>query len=325
MLAYDPTDIVRECVSCRRCYPKNTQFCRDCLVELVSVETIPHIINGRYRLERIISYGGTGIVFAATSLKEGVEFAIKVIRASTLADPRAQDRFSREVYMALQFHHPQIGAVYDFGMLPDASGYIISEYVKGTPLRSEMKRIGKFAAGDAIPIIASVCDALDAAHEAGMVHRDLKPESIILLPEDDGAAPRVKIVDFSFTKIATGKSFVSSMASRLQGQGHLPLSPAYLSPEQYLGTEADPRSDIYSLGVIAFEMLSGQPPFSAKKINEFGQKLLEARPPSLRSLNPDVNIVIEAQISRALEKSPMDRPQRALDFKRGLLNATHFN
>lgn len=325
MPTYDQTEFVSECVSCKRCYPSNVQFCTDCLVELASVEVVPYIINNRYRLERVISRGSIGIVFAATDLSSEKEVAIKIIRASVLADPRAQDRFRIEAQIALDFKHPQVGDLYDFGVIFDASAYVVSEYVKGTSLRTEMKRLRKFEVKDAIAIAADVCEALHAAHESGLVHRDLKPESIILLSPPEQPPISLKVVDFSISKIASGSQFVPGTTAKLQGKGQLPLRPTYLSPEQFRGEDVDLRSDIYSLGVIAYEMLGGQTPFSGKNVGDFGAKLLELRPPSLRALNPEVNIVLEAEIMHALEKYPAQRQQRALDFKRGLLKALRLN
>lgn len=324
MPAFDPTDTVRECVSCRRCYPSNEQFCRDCMVELIGIETIPYVIDSRYRLEKVISHGSIGVAFIATD-DGGPQVVVKIVRASTIANPRAQDRFRREATIAKGFHHPNIATVIDFGLLKDASGYVVSEYVKGQTLRKEIKRRGKFPVKDAIQIVAAVCDMLDAAHRAGLVHRALKPESIILVESPDSPIPTVKLVGFNFTKIAFGRLYSPGMTVKLQGQGHLPRRPTYVSPEQFKGDEADLRSDIFSLGVIAYEMLAGAPPLSARKMDEFGAKLLNERPAPLRSLNPSVNPMIEAEILRAMEKDPVKRHQRANEFKLGLINGSHLS
>ena len=319
----DPGGQLRECVACKRCYPAGHQLCRDCMIELVTLEYIPFVIDERYRLERELSRGGTGFIFLAHDLQSRRDVAVKVIRASVIADPRARDRFEREAELALNFKHAQSAEVFGFGMLPTASAYVVAEFVHGRSLRQEMKRVGKFGLERGTAVIGEIAAALDAAHCAGLLHRDLKPESVILPASSELQPPAVKLVGFGFGKISTGHEHVPGTTVRLQGLGQLPLRPTYLSPEQYRGAEAGPQSDIYSLGVIAYEMLAGQPPFTARRVTDFGLKLLNARPQSLQTLNPEVNVMIEAEILRALEKEPLDRHQRAAEFKRALLNGVY--
>jgi serine/threonine-protein kinase len=321
MPAHDLSTAVRECVSCKRCYDSHVQFCPECLVELVNIELIPRLINSRYRLERVLGHGSLDTVFAATDLTSQQEVAVKVIRASAIADPRALDRFHREAQIAIRLSHPQIAAVYDQGMLPDASAYVAMELVRGDSLRDEMKRAGRFTPARAVPILLEIAGALDAAHKAGLVHRDLKPESVALIPAPGQDRPQIKLLDFGLARIASGQRVTDSPTAKLKRRPQPLGAPAYMSPEQFRGEEVDLRSDIYSLGVIAYEMLAGRPPFSAKSVKEWGLKHLTEKARPLPPLNPEVNALLDAAIRKALEKEPLRRHQRAVEFKRELLSA----
>jgi len=322
MPQYDTEDIVRECVSCQRCYPSSVEYCQECLVQLRQVETVPSTINYRYQLTRVISHGATGNTFLAFDDSQQL-VVVRVFRSSVLADPRALDRFRREANIACQFHHPNVAGMIDCGVLSDASGYLVSEYVKGPTLRSVLKERGRLSVRESVQIMIDLCDALDAVHRAGLLHRDLKPESIILRDLPDLPEPGIKLVGFSFARIAFGPLYRPGTTARLQGLGHMPLSPAYLSPEQFRGEESDVRSDLYSIGVIGYEMLAGRTPFEARRTEDFGLRLLTEPPPPLQSFNPAVEAELEAEIRRALEKDPYARHQRASEMKRELVNAAH--
>jgi eukaryotic-like serine/threonine-protein kinase len=322
-----PSGNLRECVSCKQCFGPGRQLCPDCFIELVTVDAIPHVLNDRYRLDRIVNRSASSLLFAAFDQEKEETVALKLIRASAMADPRAQDRFTHEAGLAASFKHPGIAAVFDFGLLPDASAFVTSEFVPGATLRSELRRVGKFPVERAVTLLCEIAEALDEAHRAGLVHRDLKPECIILTSSEAkqwAETCPIKIVDFSFARVSGGRAYEPGKTGRLQGLGQLPARPAYLSPEQFLGSEADLRSDIFSLGAIAYEMLAGQPPFQAKRVGEYAGKVLNERPVPLRTLIPEISMVIEAEILRALEKEPMNRQSRAREFKQELQNALHW-
>jgi eukaryotic-like serine/threonine-protein kinase len=321
MPVFDLSSAVRYCVSCRRCYDPTMQFCADCFVELITLEMIPRVVNERYRLDRLLAQGAIGAVFSAGDLESGRTVAVKIIRASALADPRALDRFRSEAQLALSLKNPQIAEVYDFGLLPDANAFLVTEYVAQATLRQELRKGDKLPVPLAVTILSETAEALHSAHRAGLVHRDLKPESIALIRNENGEIKNVKIFGFSFARIATGQEFVPGTTARLQARGILPRTMTYLSPEQFRGEEADLRADIYSLGVIGYEMLGGRPPFSARRTGEFGLKLLNESPAPLRPLNMKVNPLVEGVILRAIEKDPPTRQQRASEFKRDLLKA----
>jgi eukaryotic-like serine/threonine-protein kinase len=312
---------VRACVSCKRCYSSSTQFCSDCFVELVNIDFIPFLIDSRYQLERLVNQGTMGAVFSAHDRELGKEVAVKVFRSSAMADPRAQDRFKNEVDFATRLKHPNLAAIFGHGVLSDASYYIVSEFVEGRTLRDEMRLSERIPVAESISLLSAISDGLNAAHQAGIVHRDLKPESIILLAGHDEKQPQIKIVDFSFARMAIGRRFVPGTTRSLQGRGILPLSVSYMSPEQFRGEEVDLRSDIYTLGVIAYEMFAGKVPFNARRTGDFASKLLSERPASIRPQNTEVNVLLQAEIMRALEKEPRQRHQSAAEFKRAIVSA----
>lgn len=322
MPQYDSDDIVRECVSCRRCYQSSVEYCQDCAVQLRKIETVPSTINYRYQLSRVISHGATGTTFLAID-DSSQPVVVRVIRASVLADPRAHDRFRREAGIACQFHHPHVASILDYGMLADASGYLVSEYIEGPSLREVLKERGQLSVRESVQILVDLCEALEAVHRAGLLHRDLKPESIILRELPDIPELAIRLVGFSFARIAFGPVYKPGATAWLQDRGHFPRSPAYLSPEQFRGAETDARSDIYSVGAIGYEMLAGKPPFEARRTADFAVQLENELPPPLQPLNPAVSAELEMEIRRALEKDPYARHQRAIEMKRELVNATH--
>lgn len=315
---------LRECVSCKQCFGPGQQLCPNCFIELVTVESVPHLLNERYRLDRVVTRGASNLLFAGFDVVDEQAVAVKLIRASAMVDPRAQERFLYEAELAAGFKHPGLAEIFAFGLLKEGGAYVAFEQMPGKLLRSEMRRIGQFTVELAVPLLCEIAGVLDDAHRAGLVHRDLKPENIILAEGEQATTPAIKLVDFSFGRVSGGQAYQPGKTARLQGIGQLPSRPAYLSPEQFLGAEADPRADIFSLGVIAYEMLAGQPPFKANRVGEMAGKVLHERPASLRSFNPEVSVVIEAEILRALEKEPHNRQQRAAEFKRELQNALHW-
>jgi eukaryotic-like serine/threonine-protein kinase len=316
---------LRECVSCKQCFGPGQQLCPHCFIELVTVEATPHLLNERYRLDRIITRGASSLLFAGFDVIAEQLVSVKLIRASAMSDPRTQERFLREAELAAGFKHPGLAEIFAFDLLKEGDAYVVFEHTPGTLLRSEMRRVGQFAVEHALPLLCEIAGVLDDAHRAGLVHRDLKPENIILLETDPAAmATTVKLVDFNFGRVSGGQAYQPGKTARLQGIGQLPARPAYLSPEQFLGAEADPRADIFSLGVIAYEMLAGQLPFKASRVGEMAGKVLHERPASIRSFNPEISVVIEAAILRALEKEAHNRQQRAADFKCELQNALHW-
>ena len=252
----------------------------------------------RYDVQREIARGGTAVVFLARDKKHHRDVAVKVMLPE-LAQSVGAPRFLREIEIAAGLRHPHILPVYDSG---EADGflYYVMPYVDGPSLRDRLADEGPLPLEDALRIASEVADALDYAHRHNVVHRDIKPENILYA---DGHAV---VMDFGFAHVLEGVN-----GDRLTKPGFAPGTPHYMSPEQGTGSKLDGRSDLYSLGVVLFEMLAGEPPFSGRNPRSIIAKHVQEPHPSIRLWRPDIPGRVEAMVNTLLAKSPADRPGTA--------------
>lgn len=264
---------------------------------------------GRFRIEKLIGVGGIGVVYLGTHEVLQRKFAIKVIRKNLLSDLSVASRFRREARAASRIDHPHLTYVFDYGHSPEGLPYLAMEHVEGPSLEDELSRIQPFPISRGLHILVQIAEALSAAHANLVVHRDLKPSNIVLTTQE-GRTDFVKILDFGLAKIiGTPTTGISSREEELIG------TPIYMSPEQCRGEEIDHRSDIYSLGVLAFEMLTGELPFQGTVMSVLTAHVHDTPPvPSGTTGRTDFPGQMDRIILRCLEKSPEDRYQHAVDL-----------
>jgi serine/threonine-protein kinase len=272
-------------------------------------------IDGKYRIESKLGQGGMGAVYCATRLLIGDTVAIKVLHTDRVADRQATERFRREAQAAARLKHPNVVTIHDFGVTNKNLAYLVMEMVEGESLRSIIKRQGPLAPSSAAEIVSQVCAALEEAHQRHIVHRDLKPDNIIVADSQTGL--RVKVLDFGIAKLRD----LPITDDSLTQTGAVLGTPRYMSPEQCMGEELDGRSDIYSLGVILYEMLSGVTPFNSPSLTALIMQQVNQLPPSLRAVNANITPAIEQVVMWALEKKPEARPQTAGALGQALRNA----
>src|SRR6266511_2324994 len=268
-------------------------------------------LDQKYYLESKIGFGGMGTVYRASRLLIGDWAAVKVLHPDQMADPQAVERFRREAQTAARLKHPNVVAVYDFGVSSEGLNYQVMELAEGESLRSLVERQGTLAETSVAEIIRQVCAALDEAHRQGIVHRDIKPENILVQTITGGL--HVKVLDFGIAALRDVK------AGRLTRTGALVGTPQYMSPEHCLGEELDGRSDIYSLGIVLFEMLTSVVPFDSPTPTAIVVKHVNDPPPAPRALNPKISPAVESVALRALEKRRDARPQTAGEMARELI------
>jgi len=306
---------MKECPVCRRCFPDQVNHCPDdgdATTQSIAGEPV---LDGRYQLDRRIGHGGMGVVYQARHIFLKTPHAIKVILPDLVGnDPMLVTRFRQEALAAAAIRHQNIIAVTDFGILRGTMPYLVMEYVNGKSLHDLLLEEGALPPSRALEIFSAVGAGVAAAHRQGIVHRDLKPLNI-MFQEGMPVAEAVKVLDFGLAKIKSGEllgSFVQAKTSGLMG------SPFYMAPEQWSDEEPDARADIYSLGVILYQMLGGDVPFKGTSIPSIMKKHLTTEPPTFASLGVTVPPEIEAVVRHALEKEAENRPASVEDFIREL-------
>lgn len=261
------------------------------------------VVDSRYRIESRIGEGGMGIVYAATHVLLNKRIAIKVVRADHAKDGEVAERFMQEARAATSIGHPNIIDINDFGRMPDGSVYFAMEFLNGSGLDQLMEK-GTLPMEEAIHIIEQMGSALGAAHERGIVHRDLKPDNVFLIKHREDTR-FVKVLDFGIAKVAGG-------SSRTTRAGMVFGTPHYMSPEQAAGQSVDHRADIYALGVMMYEMFTGQLPFDAETFMGVLTMHMYEAPPPPSQISPEVAERIgdlEGVVLRALSKKPELRYQ----------------
>ena len=263
-------------------------------------ELLPGASVGDYFVQGVLGTGGCAVVYLAEHRFERARVALKVMLRAFAASPRMIERFEREVEAMKRVRHPGIVEIHGHGRLADGRPYYVMELLEGTSLDAHLKDRGRLSPAEAMEIMEQVGAALNAVHEAGIVHRDIKAANIFLVCA--GEQRSVKILDFGIAKLLRDEQG----PGRVTTQGHQLGTPSAMAPEQILGHPVDPRTDVYALGILAFRLLTGRLPFQGKDLPEIERWHLEARPPRPSDLAP-VDRAVDAVVLRCLEKRAADR------------------
>jgi serine/threonine-protein kinase len=309
-----------QCEACGHSNIDGARFCAKCgaimpIEEKGSDPMIGQLVGGRFRVTGVLGEGGMGIVYVGEQQMGSTvrKVAIKTLHQHLSKDPSVLARFHRECGTIAQLEHPNTIKVYDFGSTGDGTLYIAMEFVAGRPLAEIIRTEGALAPDRVIQIMRQICGALDEAHQTGIIHRDLKPENVILTKRA-GETDFVKLLDFGIA--ARSESADAQKEQKLTQQGMVLGTPPYMSPEQFTGKALDVRSDIYSLGVMAYEMLTGRLPFDADTPWQWATQHMTAQPIPFETSAPARNIPsgLRQAILRSLAKEREQRQSSAREF-----------
>jgi len=272
-------------------------------------QAVGSVLGGRYRINALIGEGGMGRVYEAEHIEIGKTVAVKVLHPVYTRTPEVVARFKREARAASRIEHANVVNVTDSGTTEDGLFFFVMEFIQGIELGLAIHKAGPLPIRRALAIADQICRALQAAHDASVIHRDLKPENVLLVTVD-GRPDVVKVLDFGIAKSAEAEVEDNSQADgrRLTRPGVAMGTPEYMAPEQAAGKQAEPRSDIYAVGSILYEMLSGDPPYVGDNVMEILHKKATESPRPLCETCPDIPARVDDLVTRAMARKPQDRP-----------------
>ncbi len=308
---------MKVCTTCGAEYGDDQLFCQRDGTPLrksgAAGDLLGQVIADRYHITKKLGEGGMGQVYLAEHVKMGRRCAIKIMMPGTMSDPDAISRFNREAANASRISHPNVCAIYDFGETPDGLIYLAMEFIEGKSLSGLLEEVGTLPLARAAAITTQTAEALQVAHDLGIVHRDLKPDNIMVVTAR--GKDTVKVVDFGIAKAVGGDD---GKAQKVTKTGFVVGTPEYMSPEQLSGDAVDGRSDLYSLGLVFYRMLTGASPFPADSQQETMIKRLTDDPVPLAVARPETKFPAEVQqvLDRALSRMPDHRYKNAGDFAR---------
>lgn len=314
---------MRECQVCKQCYPDAVINCpQDNQPTFQSIDGNP-ILEGKYKLEKRLGQGGMGVVYQARHNYLKTSHAIKVILPDLVGnDPQLVTRFRQEALAAAAIRHHNVVQVTDYGVVQDKMPFLVMEYVEGESLHDLLAREKRLSPEKAVDLMSAICAGVGAAHKQGIVHRDLKPLNVMILKGSTTPAEGIKILDFGLAKIKSGEllgSFIQAQTTGLMG------SPYYMAPEQWADEEPDAQADVYSLGVMLYQMLAGDVPFKGSSIPAIMQKHLNNPPPAFSEMGVQVPLAVEAAVKHCLVKDRHQRTQTVHEMVEELRRAVGYS